>query len=116
MEKISVKLVVFKHPEPEKWDIYASYCPATKDFCASGKSVSEVIEKFKGLLLFDLENRLTYRNLKDYGWKVSENSAIPPIFADKELVSETERMFEIKIKNPIIIIVDVRLPRAERTI
>lgn len=47
MEKVSVKLVVFKHPEPARWDTYASYCPATKDFCAHGKSVTEVVDKFK---------------------------------------------------------------------
>ena len=116
MEKVSVKLVVFKHPEPARWDTYASYCPATKDFCAHGKSVSEVVDKFKSMLIRDLQNRLAYVNMKNYGWEVSENSAKPPIFADEYLVSETERIFEVTIKEPIIITIDVELPRAEKTI
>lgn len=37
-------------------------------------------------------------------------------FADEYLVSETERIFEVTIKEPIIITVDVELPKAERTI
>lgn len=116
MEKVSVKLVVFRHPEPAKWDIYASYCPATRNFCAYGKSVSEVVDKFKSMLMRNLQNRLAYVNMKNYGWEVSENSAKPPIFADECLVSETERIFEVTIKEPIIITVDVELPKAEKTI
>ena len=54
--------------------------------------------------------------MKNYGWEVSENSAKPPIFTDEYLVSETERIFEVTIKEPIIITVDVELPRAEKTI
>ena len=54
--------------------------------------------------------------MKNYGWEVSANSAKPPIFADEYLVSETERIFEVTIKEPIIITVDVELPRAEKTI
>lgn len=116
METVSVKLVVFKHPEPARWDTYASYCPATKDFCACGNSVTEVVEKFKKILFVDLQNRIAYKNMKNWGWEVSENSAKPPIFADEYLVSETERMFEVTIKEPIIITIDVELPRAEKTI
>lgn len=51
---------------------------------------------------------------ENYGWEVSANSAKPPIFADEYLVSETERIFEVTIKEPIIITVDVELPRAEK--
>ena len=116
MEKISKKLEVFRHPEPEKWDIYASYCPATCNFCAKGKSVQEVLEKFKTILFRDLQNRLAYKNLETWGWKVSENSAIPPIFADSFILNEAERIFEISIKEPLIIEVNVELPRAEKTI
>ena len=116
MEKVSVKLVVFKHPEPARWDIYASYCPATKDFCAHGKSTHEVVEKFKSMLIRDLQNRLAYANMKNYGWEVTESSAKPPTFAYEYLISETERIFEVTIKEPIIITVDVELPKAEKTI
>lgn len=116
MKKISVKFVVFKHPEPTKWDVYASYCPATHNFCASGNSIPDVIEVFKKMLYRELQNRLAYVNMTNYGWKVGEDYAKPPIFADEYLVSETERVFEVEIKEPIIITVDVELPKAEKTI
>lgn len=116
MEKVSVKLVVFRHPEPARWDTYASYCPATHNFCAHGKSVNEVVENFKKMFIEELKNRLAFVNYTNYGWQVSENSAKPPIFANEYLVSETERMFEVTIKDPIIITVDVELPKAEKTI
>ena len=90
MEIVSVKLVVFKHPEPARWDTYASYCHATRNFCAYGKSASEVVDKFKSMLIRDLQNRLAYVNMKNYGWEVSENSAKPPIFTYEYLVSDTE--------------------------
>lgn len=116
MEKVSVKLVVFKHPEPARWDTYASYCPATRNFCAYGKSVSEVVEMFEKMLIRELENRMFFVNFKNWGWEVSENSAKPPIFADEYLISETERMFEVTIKDPLIITVDVELPKSRKTI
>lgn len=116
MKKVSVKLVVFKHPGPARWDTYASYCPATHNFCASGKTVAEVLSSFEKMLIRDLENRMFFVNMKNWGWKVNENSAKPPIFADEYLISETERMFEVTIKDPIIITVDVELPKSRKTI
>ena len=83
---------------------------------AFGKSVSEVVKKFEKILLRDLQNRLTYKNMKNWGWKVSENSAFPPIFTDEYMLQETERIFEVTIIEPLIISVDVELPRAEKTI
>ena len=54
--------------------------------------------------------------MKNWGWKVSENSAIPPIFTDEYMLQETERIFGVTIIEPLIISVDVELPRAEKTI
>lgn len=116
MEKVSVKLVVFLHPEPARWDTYASYCPATHNICARGKTVVEVVAYFEKMLIRELENRMFFVNFKKWGWKVSENSAKPPIFADDYLISETERMFEVTIKDPLIITVDVELPKSRKTI
>lgn len=116
MEIVSVKLVVFRHPEPARWDTYASYCPATHNFCARGKSLAQVLAFFKEMLYRELQNRMYFDNLKNYGWEVSENSAKPPTFADEYLVSETERMFEVTIKDPIIITINVELPKSEKTI
>lgn len=116
MEIVSVKLVVFKHPNPARWDTYASYCPATHNYCARGKSIPEVVEMFEKMLIRGLENRMFFVNFKNWGWEVSENSAKPPIFADEYLISETERMFEVTIKDPLIITVDVELPKSRKTI
>lgn len=55
-------------------------------------------------------------NFKNWGWKVSENSAKSPNFADEYLISETERIFEVTIKDPQIITVDVELPKSRKTI
>ena len=54
--------------------------------------------------------------MKNWGWEISENSAIPPIFTDEYMLQETERIFEVTIIEPLIISVDVELPRAEKTI
>lgn len=49
----------------------------------------------------DLAGRIHYRNLKNRGWEVDENSAKPPIFADEELVKRTEESLKSKLKNPL---------------
>lgn len=56
------------------------------------------------------KDRVSYNTLEKCGWKVSENSAIPPIFADEELVLQTECCFGIKISNYQIIELDVEVP------
>lgn len=116
MSRVSVKLVVFKHPDAARWDTYASYCPATHNFCARGKTVAEVISYFEQMLVRELENRMFFVNFKNWGWEVSENSAKSPNFADEYLISETERIFEVAIKDPQIITVDVELPKSRKTI
>lgn len=116
MEIVSVKLVVFRHPNPARWDTYASYCPATHNLCCRGKSIAEVIAMFEKMLIRELENRMFFVNCKNWGWEVSENSAKPPIFADECLISETERMFEVTIKDPLIITINVKLPKSRKTI
>ena len=116
MSRVSVKLVVFKYPDAARWDTYASYCPATHNFCASGKTIAEVVSSFEEMLVRDLENRMFFVNFKNWGWKVSENSAKSPNFADEYLISETERIFEVTIRDPQIITVDVELPKSRKTI
>ena len=113
MEKVSVKLVVFKATEE---DLYFSYCATTHDFASKGKTVEETVSSAKSWLLRLLENRLSYKNLQNYGWEVSENSAKPPIFADEELVRLTERIHSVKISNPIIVTIDVELPKAQKSL
>ncbi len=113
MEKVTVKLVVFKS---KKENLFLSYCAATHDFMSKGKTIEETVTSAKSWLLRLLENRLAYRNLKDYSWEISENSAKPPIFADEELVYLTEKMHNTKISNPIIITIDVELPDPQKNI
>ncbi len=113
MEKVSVKLVAFKS---ENEDLFLSYCAATRDFASKGKTIEETVASAKAWLLRLLENRLAYKNLQSYGWEVSENSAKPPIFADEELVRLTEKIHSTKIENPIIVTIDVELPKAQKTL
>lgn len=61
------------------------------------------------LKLGDKISREEYDNTGN-GWKVSENSVIPPIFADEELVLQTEYYFGIKISNYQIIEIGVEVP------
>lgn len=106
--RVKVKLVVFEHPQPETWRPYASYCPALKDYWGKGNTVKEVIDMETKLYLHYLKERLRYNSLLKYGWEVSENSAIPPIFTDEEGVKQTEYVFDCKIVE-----LNVELPPAE---
>lgn len=115
MEKVSVKLVVFKQKTIHEEGEYCGYCPALGAFHVMA-SFEKLLAYMQDQLERDLEGRIHYRNLKNRGWKVSENSAKPPIFADEELVKRTEKIFAIKIKEPIIVELCVELPKAEKTI
>lgn len=102
MEKVSVKLVMFKQKTMHEEGEYCGYCPAL--------GVFHVMPSFEKLLAYmqdcferDLEERIHYKHLKLRGWEVSENSAKPPIFANEELVKRTEKIFAVKIKEPIIV-------------
>lgn len=102
MEKVSVKLVMFKQKTMHEEGEYCGYCPALGAF--------HIMTSFEKLLSYmqdcferDLAGRIRYKHLKLRGWKVSENSAKPPIFANEELVKRTEKIFAVKIKEPIIV-------------
>lgn len=41
--RVKVKLVVFRHPEPAKWGVYCSYCPAIQEFQGRGKTIEDVV-------------------------------------------------------------------------
>ena len=71
METVLVKLVVFKSSSE---DLFFSYCPATHDFASKGKTVEETANSAKKWLLQLLENRIAYKNSRNYGWQISENS------------------------------------------
>lgn len=105
MEKVTVKLVVFFRSAEKT---YCGYCPELRSFFRH-ENEQEVISYIKGNLYRELCHRLRFSILKKLGWKVSENSAIPPIFADEEALIRAKRVYK-DITEPKIIEVNVELP------
>lgn len=114
MEIVSVKLVVFKHPEPAKWDTYCSYCPELQYYFGRGETVNEVVKQVRQTLLEELQNRNDYKNLQNLGWEIAENSIKVPIFTDEEAIRLSEQSYEITISNYQIIKIDVEVPPAKK--
>lgn len=108
-KKISVKAVVFEHPEPQKWGKYCGYCASIKYECGHS-TIQEVIADIQSHLLKLLCHRFIYKNLENCGRRIDENSTIPPIFTDGTLIVLTEQLYEVKIVEPKIIEVNVELP------
>jgi hypothetical protein len=114
--RVSVKLVVFRHPkstEQSPYCGYSGYCPQLTYFVDNQSSVDDVVSIVKRHLHQELCHRIRYKNLQIRGWEVSENSAIPPIFTDEEVVHLAEQLYEVKIVEPQIIELNVRLPNAQ---
>jgi hypothetical protein len=105
--QVSVKLVVFKHPE---WEPCCSYFPELEYFFGRGDSVEKCVECIKNNLLWELQNRFKLRKLKIRGWEVSKNSIIVPKFTDEEAVTLTEESYEIKIPEFQIVVINVEVP------
>lgn len=114
METVSVKLVVFKHPEPARWDTYCSYCPELQYFFGRGETVNEVVEQVHQTLLEELQNRNAYKNLHNLGWNITDTSIKVSIFTDEEAVSLTEQSYEVTISNYQIVKIDVEVPPARK--
>ena len=105
-------LVVFYH---HGFKEYCSYCPEIECFNARAETIPELINLFKQeYLLWELENRFYNSNLWIRGWKISEDSVIPPIFTDEEAIKLTEKSYEIPISDYQIEKIDVEVPRAIR--
>lgn len=102
MKTVSVKLVMFNQKTIHEEGEYCGYCPALGAFHAMS-SFEKLRVYMQDRLVRELEERTQCVYLEKCGWKVSENSAIPPVFADEELIKRTEEFFEIKIKEPIIV-------------
>lgn len=102
MDIVSVKLVMFKQKTIHEEGEYCGYCPALGAFHVM-TSFEKLLAYMQDCLERDLAGRIHYKHLKIRGWKVSENSAKPPTFADEELIQRTEELFELKIKEPIIV-------------
>lgn len=92
--RVKVKLVVFKTTEP---DFYYGYCRELRNFFRHEQK-ERVVYYVKNLLYQELCHRLRYENLELLGWKVSENSAIPPIFTDEEAIERARKVFSYSLK------------------
>lgn len=112
--RVEVKLVVFSHEDTAVLGKYCSYCPALKEFQGRGDTVEGCVDDVTQILKWHLVRRLKTVNLRRLGWGVSENSAIPPIFTDEELLFLTEKHYEVRISDYQILNVTVPLPTAER--
>lgn len=111
--ELKIKVVVFKHPEPQTWGSYCGYCPANSYFC-SGADVTDISNRIKSIILLELQQREKYpTHLLKFGWIVSENSIIPPNFTDEELVQRAESSYVLKIDNPIIVEIYVKVPQPQ---
>lgn len=112
--KVTVKLVVFEHPNPAEWHRYCSYCPEIQCFFGRGETVEATIEKFKtDYLVQELSLRNMSTNLKYYGWDISENSLIPPTFTDEEALQLTMKSYELPhLVNVEIFSIHVEVPPA----
>lgn len=110
--KVSVKFVMFRQKTLHEEGEYCGYCPALRAFHVM-TSFEEIHSYMQKRFEEELEGRLHYNTLRIIGWQVSENSAKPPIFADKEIVKLTEELFEVKIQKPIIVEIYAELPPAK---
>lgn len=107
--EIVIHAVVFFHPGKEK---YCSYCPETWFSFATGATVEEVIEQILFNADWELKERNIWKNLRNRGWKIDENSVIPPIFSVEEMVKETFRLHAIPITDYKIEELHVTVPAA----
>lgn len=70
MEKVSVKLVMFKQKTMHEEGEYCGYCPALGAFHVM-TSFEKLLAYMQNRLERDLAGRIHYRNLKNRGWDVS---------------------------------------------
>ncbi len=109
MEKVTVQLVMFKQKTIHEEGEYCGYCPALGAFHVMA-SFEKLLAYMQGYFERNPAEPIHYKHLKIRGWEVGENFAKPPIFAIEDLVKRTEELFEVKIKEPIIVELYVELP------
>jgi len=79
MEKVSVKLVMFKQKTMHEEGEYCGYCPALGAFHVM-TSFEKLLAYMQDCLEKDLAGRIHYRNLKNRGWEVLiPGDSRPPI-------------------------------------
>jgi hypothetical protein len=110
--EVSVKLVVFWNHEQGR---YCSYCPELRCVFGKGETVQKVVQIVReDYLLWELRNRFWQINLWRRGWKITENSVIPPIFTDEEAVKRAKEVYGPLIVDHQIVVIHVEVPKAEK--
>jgi len=64
--------------------------------------------------LWELKEHFWQINLWKRGWKITENSVIPPIFMDEEVLNHDKEIYENIIVEYQIVAIHVEVPKAER--
>lgn len=108
--RAKVKVVVFPTDKSVCGHKYCSYCPAINYPFGCADSVEAVVANVQSYLLKLLCHRNIYRNLKNLGWDVADNSVKFPNFTDENAVGLTERYYSTKIVAHKIIVIDVEVP------
>ena len=110
--EVSVKLVVFWNHEEGK---YYSYCPELRCVFGRGQTFEEVVRIVReDYLLWELRERFWQVSLWKRGWKITENSVVPPIFTDEEALSRARAIHGDKIVDHQIVVINVEVPKAEK--
>ena len=105
--KITVKAVLFVHPERGKHEIY---CPATRCLWSDSETEEEAIRHATGWANDVIQQEYF---LKKYGWKNENGKLIPPEYTDDELLAEAMNAYKhtcAMIPNPKIVIIETDHP------
>jgi hypothetical protein len=106
--EVSVRLVVFWHPGENR---YCSYCPALQCSFARAESVEKCIQILRdNYLLYYLKNRHKCTNLQHYGWAITDQSVLSPVFSDDDCHRLTKQSYERAISQYQIIQINVEVP------
>ena len=110
--EVSVKLVVFWNHEQGE---YYSFCPELSCVFGRGESIEVVVRIVReDYLLWELKERFWQINLWKRGWKITENSVIPPIFTDEDALNRAKEIYGAKIVDYQIVAIHVEVPPPAR--
>lgn len=90
---------------------YCGYCKELMFYVNNQPNEEMVVKHIENHLFYFLRRRVSCDNLEFWGWEVSENSAIPPIFTDEEVIRKVENLRKNKLVEPKIVEIHVELPK-----
>nr|WP_278578847.1 hypothetical protein [Bacteroides intestinalis] len=102
---MKIRILQFEHPQSFKG---GRCCCACRDIClfTANTTFDIAIADIKKVLLIYVQDK-NFTRLRKMGWKIIENSIIPPNFVEKELVEYASDFFEVEITNYQIVEIDV---------